>query len=118
MQPEIRRELVRTLFEVAMADGSFDPEEQEAIADILANLGFPEDFEMPEPGVPRNTPRLSELLPSQTDRIAAMRSVLRVAHADGVLAAGELRYIDKLADEMEIPLEQLVELHREVLEEI
>lgn len=105
---------------MAGADGSFDDSEREAIADVLTRLGYtPEEvLDAPEPGVPRNTPRLSQLLTSPDDRLQVMRELLRVAHADGVVTGGELGYIERMAEEFEITLEQLVLLNEEVVNEL
>lgn len=117
MANPLRRELLRALLEIARADGTWDASETEVIAGILVRWGFAREeiLDAPKPGVPRNTPRLSELLSTKQERLAAMRDILEVAHADGVLAGAELRYIERLAEEMEISLPELVELNEQLL---
>ncbi|MGE0490206.1 MAG: TerB family tellurite resistance protein [Vulcanimicrobiota bacterium] len=96
-----KKEILTTLLGVATADGSFGPQEQAVIANILAKFGL--DKSAPD-AVPASGSGDHE------QNLELMRGVFAVARADDILTPDELAYLEKIAGELGISPVELAQL--------
>lgn len=99
---------LRGLYTVALADGHYDPEEQELIAQLTQDLSDMDEVNSLE----RITPEeLAESLGKDPDTAENfLRTAVLVAVADGVYSTPEYKLLHKFSDALEIEVEALKSL--------
>lgn len=105
------------------ADGEVDESERRILGEMLTHLGIADKdlAEVAEMLKSETTPDPESLraeLEDPEDRLEMMRVLMAAALADGILQMAELKFLNKMADVLEITSEQLGELHREAAEAI
>ncbi len=96
---ERKVEILRAMFEVAYADGNFDPYEKVAMANILGYLGYTPD-EVRSIGATSSAgdlARLDQVLADREERLEALGDLITVALADGLITNEELDYLKAMA---------------------
>lgn len=118
MDRQRRLTILRSLLELAHADGRFSDVERDTLAGILSRIGYPaEEVAM---GIRRlqSKPMTGELkrqLTNADGRRNFLRDLLTVAFADGVFTAEELDYVEDVAEALEVPRSELERLSQEAL---
>lgn len=94
-----KTEVLRAMLEVAYADGTFDGQEQLAVANILGYLGYTaeEVRAASEMTHSDNQAALETVLADPEDRLEALGDLITVALADGLINNDELAYLKKMA---------------------
>lgn len=117
------REILRSLAEVAWADGEVTEEERALLFTTCFQLGASEEEveELHEIlGEPDSNPpsqdELKAVLPDKASRLNVMRALLTMSFVDGALAFAEYDVIEKKCAELEISAEELETLRQEALE--
>ncbi len=99
---------LRGLYSVALADGHYDPEEQELIAQLTQDLADIDAFSSLDIITPEE---LAESLGKDSDTAENfLRTAVLVAVADGVYSTPEYELLHKFSDALEIEVEALKSL--------
>ncbi len=103
------------------ADGEVDEAERKILGEMLTHLGIAkkdmaEVAEMMKSETKPDPESLRAELEDPEDRQEMMRVLLAAALADGVIQKAELKFLNKMADVLEITSEELGQLHREAAE--
>lgn len=87
------------MLEVAYADGTFDGQEQLAVANILGYLGYTADEVRTASKMSQseNQAALETVLADPHERLEALGDLITVALADGLINNDELAYLKKMA---------------------
>lgn len=109
---ENRREFLKALLQLAWADDELTEGEQETMADILVRMGYdPDEVEQEELSSPDVTvERLKDSLKEKWARQQVLRDLVTVAFADHDLSLQELAYLEKVAAQLELTRQDLMEL--------
>lgn len=113
------KQILRSLAEVAWADGEVTEDERALLFSICLQFGATEE-EMSDLkevlGKPNGEPGdLNEVLPDKESRLNVMRSLLIMSFVDGALAFAEFDLLAKKADELEITRDEMETLRQEAL---
>lgn len=114
-----QKEIVKSLAQLAWADGELVESERRLLEGILERLGCtPEEFrelqQAPnEPGTAMA--RLEKVLPTHVDRREAMRDLVTLAFCDGECSFDEFVYIERMARRLRIGPDELSELRDQAL---
>lgn len=94
-----KTEVLRAMLEVAYADGTFDGQEQLAVANILGYLGYTADEVRTASKMSQseNQAALETVLADPHERLEALGDLITVALADGLINNDELAYLKKMA---------------------
>jgi tellurite resistance protein len=99
---------LRGLYTVALADGHYDPEEQELIAQLTQELSTIDSLKELEPITPEE---LATTLGKEAETAENfLRTAVLVAVADGVYSAPEYELLYQFSDALEIKVEALKSL--------
>ena len=99
---------LRGLYTVALADGHYDPEEQDLIAHLTQDLADMDEVESLKPITPEE---LAESLGKDPDTAENfLRTAVLVAVADGVYSAPEYDLLHQFSEALEIEVEALKSL--------
>ena len=113
------KQILRSLAEVAWADGEVTEDERALLFSICLQFGATEE-EMSDLkevlGKPNGEPGdLNGVLPDKESRLNVMRSLLIMSFVDGALAFAEFDLLAKKADELEITRDEMETLRQEAL---
>lgn len=110
--------LVKTLVKAIWADGTMAGEEREMLGGILAQLGASPE-EVMEVGkmlqAPPDLEDIREQVPDYESRCDILKFVLAMALADGRVNISELRFLNKMAQTLEIKPDDVERLKNETL---
>ncbi|MBI3926167.1 MAG: TerB family tellurite resistance protein [Armatimonadetes bacterium] len=111
---ESKREFLKSLLQLAWADGEMTEAEQDTMADILARLGYDPEEVAAEPEHEQQAPAaaLEAVLPDRQSRLRALKDLVDVAFADQDLSLEEFDYLEKLASRLALQREDLMSLVR------
>ena len=90
------RARLKALWAMAMADGSFDAQEREAMADILSSLGVTA-ADLIEAGKNKEPVDMASAFPDETSRTQLLDQLLKISMADGEVDPGEMEQIRLVA---------------------
>ncbi len=110
--------LVKTLVKAMWADGEMAAEEREMLGGILAQLGASPEEVMEVGAMLQNPPDLDDLreqVPDYGARCDIMKLVLAISLADGRVNVSELRFLNKMAQTLEIKDADFAALKEETL---
>lgn len=115
------REIVKSLAEMAWADGVVSPEERALLLKILIEAGAnPEDADeieqllaAPSANVLSEPAQLGRVELDHEGKLSVMRALLIMSFMDGVLSFAEFGQIERVAQELEISSDELDELRAE-----
>ena len=115
------RALLKSLVHVIWADGEVDDNELRLLGGVLTQLGasaasIEEVAQMMTK--PPDLKGLKDMVPDPEARREILKVVLAMALADGKVDLKELRFLNKLAMQLEIADEDLETLKRETLEAV
>jgi uncharacterized tellurite resistance protein B-like protein len=119
------REIIKSLAEMAWADGEVSPEERSLLVKVLIEAGSdPDDAEeldklLARPAGGSSTPPLARLEAAGLDeerRLSVMRVLLIMSFMDGVLSFAEFTQIEKAQEALGISQLQLEILRAEAIE--
>lgn len=119
------REIVKSLAEMAWADGVVSPEERALLLKFLIEAGAnPEDADEIERLIAAPSPsadvfsepaQLSRVELDHEGKLNVMRALLIMSLMDGVLSFAEFGQLERVAQELEISSDELDELRAEAL---
>lgn len=105
---------LRGLYSIALADGHYDPEEQELIAQLTREIACIEPVDRLEPIKPKE---LANTLGKEAKTAENfLRTAVLVAVADGVYSKPEFELLHKYSDALEIEVEALKSLESTLYE--
>lgn len=118
------REIVKSLAEVAWADGQVTPEERALLLKVLTEAGVdPEDVETiddllaaPSANVMGEPARLDSMELDQEAKHNVLRALLIMSFMDGALSFAEFSHIERTATEFGIDSEAMETLRAEAVE--
>lgn len=117
------RALLKGLVQVIWADGEVSDEEREMLGGILSELGSSHE-EIEEVGrmmtAPPDISNLRDQIPDMESRQEIMKLLLAMSMADGRVDTSEVRFLNKIADHLEIvpeTLERLKEQTQQMMQE-
>ena len=115
------RNLLKGMIQMIWADGEVDESERKILGEMLTHLGIADQdmaevAEMMKSETQPDPEALRAELDDPDDRQEMMRVLLAAALADGVIQMAELKFLNKMADVLEITSEELGDLHREAAE--
>ena len=96
---------LRGLYTVALADGHYDPEEQELIAQLTQELAAIDNIETLEPITPEELANALGKDPETAENF--LRTAVLIAVADGIYSPPEYDLLHKFSDALEIKVEAL-----------
>lgn len=116
-----QKAIVKSLFQVAWADGHVSAEESALLANFLPRLGLSmaEMICEMDAGLtenPEGEAPLEHLLPDHESRLAAMELLVRVSFSDGHLADAEVEYLGHLAVRLGIGSGELEQMRQRALQ--
>lgn len=113
------RALLKGLVQVIWADGEVSDEEREMLGGILSELGS-STAEIEEVGrmmtAPPDIGNLREQIPDMESRQEIMKLLLAMSMADGRVDTSEIRFLNKVAEHLEIPHDTLDHLKEQTLQ--
>lgn len=113
------RALLKGLVQVIWADGEVSDEEREMLGGILSELGS-SSAEIEEVGrmmtAPPDIGNLREQIPDMESRQEIMKLLLAMSMADGRVDTSEIRFLNKVAEHLEIPHATLDHLKEQTLQ--
>ncbi|GMU57094.1 MAG: hypothetical protein AMXMBFR33_62400 [Candidatus Xenobia bacterium] len=110
--------LVKTLVKAIWADGEMAAEEREMLGGILAQLGASPEEVMEVGAMLQKPPELDDLreqVPDYDARCDILKVVLAMSLADGRVNVSELRFLNKMAQTLEIKDADFAALKEETL---
>lgn len=113
-----QNEIVKSLIQMAWADGEVAEAEKALLSSILMNLGCSTDEvdKLAEQWSGGGEPaRLDEVLKDTESRHNAMRALLTMSFVDGALSFKEFTYIERVARQLEIGDDELEKLRIEAV---
>ncbi len=117
---ERRREIIKSLAQVAWADGELVEAEKKLLADILIKIGCkPEEIKKIENNPVKSTTALAQLdkvLPTHVERRSALRDLITLAFCDGECCFHEFLYIERMAHKLGVSSQELEELRDQALQ--
>lgn len=112
------RALLKGLVQLIWADGEVSEEERLMLGGILSELGS-SAAEIEEVGrmmvEPPSLEDLREKVPDAESRREIMKLLVAMAMADGRVETSEIRFLDRLAERLEIPSAELETLKEQTL---
>ncbi len=112
------RALLKGLVQLIWADGEVSEEERLMLGGILSELGS-SAAEIEEVGrmmvEPPSLEDLREKVPDEESRREIMKLLVAMAMADGRVETSEIRFLDRLAERLEIPSAELETLKEQTL---
>jgi uncharacterized tellurite resistance protein B-like protein len=115
---EREREIVKSLMQIAWADGRWTPDEEALVGLILARIGLtPGETEQMKSQYsdPNKLAELERYIPDKPKRLNAMRLLLAVAYADLDVPDEEAAYLAKMAAKLDISPQELEDLMQETI---
>jgi uncharacterized membrane protein YebE (DUF533 family) len=113
------RALLKGLVQLIWADGEVSEEERLMLGGILSELGS-SAAEIEEVGrmmvEPPSLDDLREKVPDAGSRREIMKLLLAMSMADGRVETTEIRFLDRLAEHLEIPSAELEALKEEAIQ--
>lgn len=113
------RALLKGLVQVIWADGEVSEEEREMLGGILTELGS-STAEIEEVGrmmtAPPDIGNLREQIPDMESRQEIMKLLLAMSMADGRVDTSEIRFLNKVAEHLEIAHDTLDRLKEQTLQ--
>lgn len=113
------RALLKGLVQVIWADGEVSDEEREMLGGILSELGS-STAEIEEVGrmmtAPPDIGNLREQIPDMESRHEIMKLLIAMSMADGRVDTSEIRFLNKVAEHLQISNEILDSLKEQTLE--
>lgn len=117
------REIVKSLAEMAWADGVVSPEERALLLKILIEAGAnPDDTEelehllaAPSADVLSEPAHLGRIELDHEGKLSVMRALLIMSFMDGALSFAEFGQLERVAQELEISQEEIDVLRAEAL---
>lgn len=113
------RALLKGLVQVIWADGEVSDEEREMLGGILSELGS-STAEIEEVGrmmtAPPDIGNLREQIPDMESRQEIMKLLLAMSMADGRVDTSEIRFLNKVAEHLEIANDMLDHLKEQTLQ--
>lgn len=113
--------LIKSLVHVIWADGEVSEDERRLLGGVLSQLDLDDQSLTEVAGMMAEPPDLQNLKDSVQDpeaRKEIMKVLLAMAMADGKVEIAELRFLNKIARQLEISDADLEKLRNETLEEI
>lgn len=112
-----QKEIVKSLVQMAWADGEIAPEEKTFLTQVLLTLGCTkEEIDTLNPAeIDMSPPALESVLVDRDSRRNTMRALLAMSFVDGTLSFSEFDYIQKIAKMLQLSDDDLEELRVEAL---
>jgi uncharacterized tellurite resistance protein B-like protein len=114
-----KREILKSLAEIAWADGKVTDEERALLFSTCLQLGAtPEELEdleaaLGQPNEAEEDASLKAVLPDKSSRLNVMRALLTMSFVDGAVGFAEFDVIEKKSRELEVTPEELETLREE-----
>lgn len=118
---DAEKALIKSLIHVIWADGEVSEDERRLLGGVLSQLDLDDESLHEVAEMMSQPPDLQNLKDSVQDpeaRREIMKVMLAMAMADGKVEISELRFLNKIARELEIGDDDLEQLKAETLEEI
>lgn len=114
-----QQEVVKSLIQMAWADGELSGSETRVLQQVLEKMGAtPQEIaglDDAMAGHPGPLAELDKVLPERQSRMEAMRSIMEMSFADGALSFKEFTYMERMANRLGLSDEDLEALRSELV---